>query len=74
MVHDQTAVLLPGLQILMDLSDPIQQWNPYRTRYDNRDPEAFFLIWEADGMRYELATKSGMLTKKDLLRLAESIP
>lgn len=74
MIHDQPAVLLPGLQMLMDLSDPIQEWNPYRMVYDNRDPEAFFLIWEADGMRFELATKSRTILKKDLVRLAESIP
>jgi len=74
MIHEQPAVLLPGLQILMDLSDPIQQWNPYRGRSDNRDPEAFFLLWESNGMRFEIATKSRTISKEDLIRLAESIP
>ena len=73
-IHEQTAILFPGLQILMDLSDPIQEWNPYRGKSDNRDPEAFFLIWESDGMRFEIATKSRTLSKEELIRLAQSIP
>jgi len=74
MINEQTAILFPGLQILMDLSDPIQPWNPYRRKFDNRDPEAFFLIWESDGMRFTIATKSRTISKEDLIRLAESIP
>ena len=73
-INEQPAVLFPSLQILMDLSDPIQEWNPYRGKSDNRDPEAFFLIWESDGMRFEIATKSRTISKKDLIHLAESIP
>lgn len=73
-IHDQPALLFPDFQILMDLSDPIQKWNPYRVKYDNRDPEAFFLIWESDGMTLEIATKSPTIWKKDLIRIAESIP
>jgi hypothetical protein len=74
MINEQPAVLFPGLQILMDLSDPIRQWNPYRVKFDNREPEAFFLTWESDGMTFEIATKSPTISKKDLIRLAESIP
>jgi hypothetical protein len=73
-INEQPAVLFPSLQILMDLSDPIQEWNPYRGKSDNRDPEAFFLIWESDGMRFEIATKSRTLSKEELIRLAQSIP
>lgn len=73
-IDEQAAILFHDLQILMDLSDPIQQWNPYRGKYDNRDPEAFFLIWESDGMRFEIATKSQTISKRDLIRFAESIP
>jgi hypothetical protein len=73
-INEQPAVLLPGLQLLADLSDPVQQWNPSRGTYDNRDPEAFFLIWEADGMKFELATKSPTISINDLKRLAESMP
>jgi hypothetical protein len=74
MIQDQPALLFPDFQILMDLSDPIQEWNPYRVKYDNRDPEAYFLIWESDGMTFELATTSPTIWKKDLIRIAESIP
>ncbi len=73
-VHDQPALLFPDFQMLMDLSDPIQDWNPYRVKYDNRDPEALFLIWESDEMTFELATKSPAIWRKDLIRIAESIP
>jgi hypothetical protein len=73
-INEQSAILFPDLQILMDLSEPLQQWNPYRGKYDNRDPEAFFLIWESIGMRFEIATKSWTISKRDLIRLAESIP
>lgn len=74
MIHERSAILVPDYQYLMDLSDPIQEWNPFRVKYDNRDPQASFLIWEADGMRYEIAAKSWMLSKEDLIRFAESIP
>ena len=73
-IHDQPALLFREFQILMNLSDPIQEWNPYRVSYDNRDPEALFLIWESDGMTFELATKSPAIWKADLIRIAESIP
>jgi hypothetical protein len=74
MINDQTALLLPGLQILMNLADPQQEWNPYRGRYDNRDPQASLLIFETDGMRFEIATKAQDISKEELIRLAESIP
>ena len=74
MIHNQPALLFPDFQILMDLSDPIQAWNPYRVKYDNRDPEAFFLIWESNGMTFEIAMKSPTIWKQDLIRIAESIP
>jgi len=74
MIHDQPALLFPDFQILMDLSDPILEWNPYRVKYDNRNPEALFLIWESDDMTFEIATKSPTIWKKDLIRIAESIP
>jgi len=73
-INGQTALLFPQLQMLMNLSDPIRKWNPYRVKYDNRDPEASFLLWESGGMRFEIANKSSMISKKDLIRLAESIP
>lgn len=74
LINDQTALLLPGLQILMNLGDPLQEWNPYRGRYDNRDPQASLLIFEADGMRFEIAAKAQNISKEELIRLAESIP
>jgi hypothetical protein len=73
-INNQPALLFPHLQMLMELSDPIRKWNPYRVKYDNRDPEAFFLIWEFDGMRFEIAAKSRTISKEDLIHLAESIP
>lgn len=73
-INEQPAVLLPGLQILVDLSDPVGQWNPYRGKYDNRDPEAFFLVWDADGMLFQLAAKSPTISRRDLIRFAESVP
>jgi hypothetical protein len=73
-IHDQPALLFPDFQMLMDLSDPIQKWNPNRVKYDNRDPEAFYLIWESGSMTFEIATKSPTIWKKDLIRIAESIP
>jgi len=60
--------------MLMNLSDPIKKWNPDRIKFDNREPDAFFMIWESDGMRLELATKSRTILKEDLVRFAESIP
>ena len=74
MIHEQSAILFPDFQMLMDLSGPIQEWNPYRGKYDTRDPQASYLIWEADGMTYQIAAKSWMLSKEDLIRFAESIP
>jgi hypothetical protein len=74
LIHDQPALLFPEFQLLMNLSDPVQEWNPSRVKYDNRDPEALFLIWESDGMTMELATKSPAIWKEDLIRIAESIP
>jgi hypothetical protein len=73
-IHEQSAIFVPDYQYLMDLSDPIQKWNPYRGKYDTRDPQASYLMWEADGMRYKIAAKSWMLSKEDLIRFAESIP
>lgn len=73
-IHDQPALLFHDFQMLMNLSDPIQEWNPYRVKYDNRDPEALFLIWESGEMTFELATKSPAIWKADLMRIAESIP
>ena len=73
-INEQPAILFPHLQLLMDLADPIRKWNPYRMKFDNRDPEAFFLIWESGGMRFELAARSQTISKEDLIRLAESIP
>jgi hypothetical protein len=73
-INKQTALLFPNFQLLMNLSDPIKKWNPYRIKFDNRDPDAFFMIWESDGMRLEIATKSRTISKEDLVRLAESIP
>ena len=73
-IDNQEALLLPGLQILMNLADPLQEWNPYRGRYDNRDPQASLLIFETDGMRFEIATKAQDISKDELIRLAESIP
>ena len=73
-VNEQPAVLFPRQQMLMDLSDPIRKWNPYRGKYDNRDPEAFFLTWENGEITFDLAVKSRTITKEDLVRMAESIP
>lgn len=73
-INGQPAVLISNYQHLMNLSDPIQEWNPYRVKYDNRDPDAFFLAWESDGMTFELAAKSPAISKSDLIRFAESIP
>ncbi len=73
-IHNQPAIYFPELQMLMDLTDPIKKWNPTRVKYDNRDPEASFWIWESNGMRFEMAVKSGTTTQEDLIRFAESIP
>ena len=73
-INNQPAILFPNFLILMDLSDPIKRWNPYRIKFDNRDPAAYFLIFESDGMRFEITTRSWTISKEDLIRLAESIP
>lgn len=73
-VNDQPAVLFKNYLLLMDLSDPVQKWNPSRATFNNRDPEALFLTWETDEMTFDIAVKSPSVTEEDLLRLAESIP
>jgi hypothetical protein len=73
-INEQAALLFPNLQMLMNLSDPVKKWNPYRIKFDNRAPDAFFMIWESDGMRLEIATKSRTISKEDLVRFAKSIP
>ncbi len=73
-VNGQSAVLFHNLQLLWDLSGPVRKWNPIRGKFNNRDPEASYLIWEADGRTFDLAIKSKTITQEDLIRLAESIP
>lgn len=73
-INGQPAVLFPRLQMLMDLSDPVREWNPFRGKYDNHDPEAFFLTWDNGEVTFDLAVKSRTVTKENLIRMAESIP
>jgi hypothetical protein len=73
-VNRQPAVLFHHLQMLMNLSDPVRQWNPARGTFDNRDSEALYLTWENNGTLFSLASKAQTVTKEELLRMAESIP
>ena len=73
-LQNQSVVIFPQLLMMSDLSDPIQKWNPEKGVFDNRDHEAFFLIWELRGKTFEMAAKAADISKEDLLRMAGSIP
>lgn len=73
-VNDRPAVLIPDLLFLADLSGPVQQWNPSRSKYNNQDHEAFFLIWENDGRTFTIATQSRKISKEEIIHMAQSIP
>lgn len=73
-VNDYPAILFKNFLFLQDLSDPVQKWNPSRATFSNHDPEALFLTWETEEMTFRLAVKSSSTTKKELIRIAESIP
>jgi hypothetical protein len=73
-LQGRSVFLFPRLLLLADLSDPIQKWNPEKGVYDNRDPQALFLVWESHGQTFEMAVKAPDLPREDLLRMVESIP
>lgn len=73
-INDQPAVLFQDYLLLMELSDPVRQLNPSRYKFNNRDPEALFLIRETDWKTFWIATKSRAISEKELIRIAGSIP
>lgn len=73
-VNDQPAVLFYDFLFLRDVSGSVREWNPTRYKFNNHDPEALFLRWEADGRTFEIAVKSRTISRRALIRLAESIP
>ncbi len=73
-LQERSVFIFPRLLLLADLSDPIRKWNPERGIYDNRDPDALFLIWESHGQTFEMSAKAPDVSKEDLMRLVGSIP
>jgi len=73
-VNDQPAILFHNLQIQMNLSDPVREWNPSRWKFSNNNREALYLTWEKDELTFSLASQAQNITGKVLLRIAGSIP
>jgi len=69
-VNDQPAVLYKGISTLSDLSGSVRKWNPSRGKVIN---DGTTMIWESREKTFQLVIESAKITKKDALRLAESI-
>jgi hypothetical protein len=73
-VNAQPAILYSGLAGLADLSGPVKTWNPLRWKAIKDINSGSMLIWENQGWTFWITAESTAVSRRDLLRMAESIP
>jgi hypothetical protein len=70
-VNDQPGVIYGGITALDNLADPVKEWNPVRWKIV---PKGLTMIWEDEKTTFWLVTNSQKLSRRNLIRMAESIP
>lgn len=74
-VNGQPAVFFRGVPYYVtDLSGSVREWNPERGKPIRDSTKGAWMTWESDGRVFTLVATSNTITKKGLLRVAESIP